>query len=276
VTLAILDPFFACCLATLTIPLQPAVSLGAEARRHVSAVIASQRNGRSLVSAWGTGGILVVGLGRFGTALTQTLVNLGHEVLAVEANPNLVQATADNVTHVVEADATDTETMRQLGAAHFQHAVIAIGTNLEASILTAAVLVDLGVPEIWAKAITHAHGQILRRVGVHHVVLPEHEMGERVAHLVAGRTIESVELDDGFTLIQTKPPPQVVGKTLSQAQLRNRYGITVVCIKPADKAFTFATPDTLVGPDDILVVAGETPHPEKFAQLAWRSAGLGP
>jgi trk system potassium uptake protein len=212
-------------------------------------------------------GVLVVGLGRFGIALAETLMDLGHQVLGVDADPANVQRNADLLTHVVEADGTDEEAMRQLGAGEFGRAVVGIGTDLEASILTTSVLVDLEVPDIWAKAVTAPHGRILQRVGAHHVVFPEHDMGRRVAHLVTGRMIEFVQLDEGFALVELKPPAQIVGRSLADAQVRSRYGITVVCIKPEGGSFTYATPETVPGPDDILVVAGETDKAEGFADL---------
>jgi len=212
-------------------------------------------------------GVLVVGLGRFGTALATTLMDLGHEVLGVDSDPGNVQDNADLLTHVVEADGTDEEVMRQLGAGEFGRAVVGIGTDLEASILTTSVLVDLEVPDIWAKAITVPHGRILQRVGAHHVVFPEHDMGRRVAHLVTGRMIEFVQLDEGFALVELKPPKQIVGRSLGDAQVRSRYGITVVCIKPEGGSFTYATQDTVPGPNDILVVAGETGKAAGFANL---------
>ncbi len=212
--------------------------------------------------------VLVIGLGRFGGSLAEALVDLGHEVLGVDADPRIVQRFADRLTHIAEADSSDEETMRQLGAGEFRRAVVGIGTDVEASILTTSVLVDLKVPDIWAKAITRAHGRILDRVGAHHVVFPEHDMGRRVAHLVSGRMIEFVQLDEGFALVELKPPKQIVGKTLADAQVRKRYGITVVCIKPEGGSFTYATPDTIPGPNDILVVAAETSRAEGFAELA--------
>ena len=211
--------------------------------------------------------MLVVGLGRFGTALAETLMDLGHQVLGVDSDAGNVQRNADRLTHVVQADGTDDEVMRQLGAGEFGRAVVGIGTDLEASILTTSVLADLKVPDIWAKAITVAHGRILERVGAHHVVFPEHDMGRRVAHLVTGRMIEFVQLDEGFALVELKPPKQIVGRSLGEAEVRARYGITVVCIKPEGGSFTYATPETVPGPDDILVVAGETDRVEGFAEL---------
>ena len=133
---------------------------------------------------------LVIGLGRFGRALASTLTRLGNEVLGVDASSRVVQACAVNMTHVVQADATDVEALRQIGAADFGRAAVAIGTDIEASILATYALVDLGVPRIWAKAVTVEHGAILERVGAHRVVFPEIEMGERVTrHTMVGRTV---------------------------------------------------------------------------------------
>jgi trk system potassium uptake protein len=210
---------------------------------------------------------LVIGLGRFGGGLAETLVDLGHEVLGVDSNPKLVQSFANRLTHVVEADSTDIEAMRQVGAADFATAVVAIGTEMEASILTTAVLVDLGVPRIVAKAITEPHGKILERVGAHRVVFPERDMGERVGHSLAGAMIDYFQLDPGFALVETAAPKEIVGKTLAQAEVRRRYGITVVCIKPQGGSFTYATPDTVVQEGDVLVVAGETKRAEAFGEL---------
>jgi trk system potassium uptake protein TrkA len=213
------------------------------------------------------GEFLVIGLGRFGGALAETLVELGHDVLGVDANQRIVQNYADELTHVVQADSTDPEAMAQIGAGDFRTAVVAIGTKIEASILTTSVLADLGVQRIVAKAITAPHGRILERVGAHRVIFPERDMGVRVGHTLTGRTIDYIQLDPGFALVETTAPTEIVGKTLAQAEVRRRYGITVVCIKPAGGSFTYATPDTVVQDGDVLVVAGETRRAEEFGAL---------
>jgi trk/ktr system potassium uptake protein len=211
---------------------------------------------------------LVVGLGRFGGALARDLIDHGHEVLGIDVDPRLVQAHADALTHVVELDSTTIEAMRQIGAGDFETAVVAIGTDLEASILTTSVLVDLGVPKIVAKATSESHGKILTRIGAHRVVFPERDMGVRVARSLAGRdVIDYMELDPGFVLLETKAPPELVGKSLGEAEVRRRYGLTVVSIKPPDGPATYATPDTVVHGGDILVVAGETRKVEEFVHL---------
>ena len=210
-------------------------------------------------------GILVIGLGRFGGAMALTLAVGGHDVIGIDADEALVQRYMGELTHVVAADSTDIEALRQLGAGDVAHAVVGIG-HVEASVLTTAALVDLDVPSIWARAVTDAHGTILARVGAHHVVFPERDMGERVAHLVTGRMIDYIALDDDFALVETRAPRDIVGKTLGESGVRRRYGITVVCIKPAGQSFTYATPETVIGADDILLVAGETRHAESFAE----------
>lgn len=211
--------------------------------------------------------ILVLGLGRFGRSVAETLMELKREVLAVDADPETVQRLADSLTHVVQADSTDIKALRQLGAADFDRAVVGIGTDIEASILTTAALVDLGVKEIWAKAVTKAHGEILSRVGAHHVVYPEGESGERIAHRVTGRMIDYIELDENFAIAESVAPRSVVGRTLGETEVRRRFGITVVCIKPAGGQFTYATSEIIVHEGDLLVVAGEQRFVEAFAEL---------
>jgi trk system potassium uptake protein TrkA len=210
---------------------------------------------------------LVIGLGRFGGGLAETLVELGHDVLGVDSNAKVVQEYSGMLTHVVAADSTDIESLRQLGAADFETAVVAIGTAVEASILTTSVLVDLKIPKIVAKAITAPHGKILERVGATRVIFPEYDMGVRVGHSLAGAMIDYFQLDPGFALVETRAPNEIVGKTLADAEVRRRYGITVVCIKPEGGSFTYATPDTVVNKGDILVVAGETRRAEEFGEL---------
>jgi trk system potassium uptake protein TrkA len=210
---------------------------------------------------------LVIGLGRFGRALAETLIRLGNEVLGVDASPKVVQACSADLTHVVQADATDIEALRQLGAADFGRAAVAIGDDMEASILATYALVDLGVPRIWAKAITEEHGAILERVGATRVIFPERDMGERVAHTMVGRTIDYIELDEDFVLIETTAPREVLGQNLKDAGLRKRHDVTVVAVKPPGGAFTYATPETVVSEGDLMVVAGVRARAEAFAAL---------
>ncbi|WP_235874952.1 potassium channel family protein [Saccharopolyspora aridisoli] len=213
-----------------------------------------------------TNQIVVIGLGRFGSSLAAELVRRGSEVLALDSRPNVVQRYADELTHTAVADSTDPESLLQLGVHQFKRAVVAIGTELEASILTTSLLADFGIPHIWAKATSRQHGRILERVGAHHVVLPEHEMGERVAHLVNGRMLDYIELAEHYALIKTHAPAEAVGNTLGELKLRSKYGVTVVGIKRPGEEFTYATAETTVGQQDTLIVAGTTPQVEAFAE----------
>jgi trk system potassium uptake protein len=212
--------------------------------------------------------IVVIGLGRFGGAVAEELTHLGFEVLGIDDDGAQVQHYADVLTHVVQADATSEEVLRQLDVAEFGHAVVGIGADIEASVLTTSALVDVGVRNIWAKALTKPHGRILERVGAHHVVFPEHEMGHRVAHLVGGAVIDWFQVDEEFAMVETVVPDHLVGRTLGEVGIRARYGVTVVCIKPPGQGFTYATPETVLDRGAVLVVAGPSDKAQQFAQLA--------
>ncbi len=209
--------------------------------------------------------VLVIGLGRFGAATAQELVAQGREVLAIEKDPVLVQKWASTLTHVVEADATDAEALRQLGAEDFSAAVVGVGTSIESSVLITVNLVDLEIPHIWVKAITSAHGKILRRIGANHIIFPEFDAGVRAAHLVNGRMLDFIEFDDDFAIVKMHPPTETVGFTLAESDVRKKYGVTIVGVKTPGEEFTYAQPDTKVGPRDTLIVSGHTDLIERFA-----------
>lgn len=209
--------------------------------------------------------VIVIGLGRFGRAVAHSLAQLGHEVLGIDDRSEVVQELSGELTHVVQANSTSVETLRQLNAANFPHAVVAIGSDLEASVLTVLALSELGVPDIWAKAVTSRHGRILERTGAHHVVYPEVTMGQRVAHLVTSKIIDFIEFDDGFAIAKTRAPMDVQDKTLAESELRRVYNVTIVGIKRPGEDFTYGRPDTMVRPGDLLIVAGPTREVEAFA-----------
>jgi trk system potassium uptake protein TrkA len=213
-------------------------------------------------------GVVVIGLGRFGSAVAASLVRLGHDVLGIDESAELVQEWADRLTHVVEADSTNIDALRRLGAQDFPHAVVGIGTDIEASVLTVLALSELQVPDIWAKAINANHGRILERTGAHHVVYPEAAMGERVAHLVTGQMIDFIEFDDGFGIVKTRAPREIIGKTLAESGVRSKYGVTVVGVKRPRTDFTYARPVTMIERGDLLIVSGPTKLVEKFAAVA--------
>lgn len=213
-------------------------------------------------------GVIVIGLGRFGSAVAQSLVHLGHDVLAIDENAELVQTWASRLTHVVEADSSNTDALRRLGAQDYARAVVGIGSDIEASVLTVLSLSELGVSDIWAKAVNPRHGRILERTGAHHVVYPEAAMGERVAHLVTGKMIDYIEFDDGFAIVKTRAPQEAVGMTLEESGVRSKYGVTVVGVKRPRADFTYATPETVIERGDLLIVSGPTKLVEKFAAVS--------
>jgi trk system potassium uptake protein TrkA len=212
--------------------------------------------------------VLVIGLGRFGSAVARSLVQLGHDVLAVDERPEIVQRFASDFTHVVAADTTDTEALRQIGADQFAKVVVGIGTDIEASVLTVLSLVELGVDEVWAKAINAKHARILERVGAHHVIRPESAMGERVAHMVSGAMIDYIEFDDGFAIARTRAPEVSWNRTLEESGLRGKYGVTVVGVKSPGQDFTYARPETSISSSDELIVSGPTKKVESFCALS--------
>jgi trk system potassium uptake protein TrkA len=212
-----------------------------------------------------TDGIAVIGLGRFGGAVAESLLRLGHDVLGIDESAELVQQWADRLTHVVQADATNGDTLRSLGVHEFRHAIVGIGTDIEASVLTVLALDDLGVPDIWAKALGTKHGRILERTGAHHVIYPEASMGERVAHLVTGKMIDFIELEDGYAIVKTRVPRSAVGRTLAQCGWRSEHGITVVGVKRLRGGFEAGLPETTIHEGDLLIVAGATEQVEAFA-----------
>lgn len=210
--------------------------------------------------------VVVLGLGRFGTSLAVELARRRWEVLGIDNDARIVQDVSDELTHAATADCTDIEALRQLGVQDFDRAVVGMG-GLEPSVLTTSTLVDLGVANIWAKAVSRQHAQILERVGAHHVTQPERDMGLRVAHLVTGRMMDYIPFEGDFALVKVRAPSVVAGKPLGETGIRTTYGVTVVSIKHADQGFDYATRETVVTEGDILIVAGRNRDVERFADL---------
>ncbi len=209
--------------------------------------------------------VVVIGLGRFGGAVAHSLMQLGHDVMGIDREADPVQAWADRLTHAVQADATNVQVLRQLGVADFPHAIVGIGTDLAGSLMTVMALSELGIKDIWVKATTPEHGQIAERIGAHHVVYPEADMGERVAHLITGRMMDYIEFDDGFAIAKIRAPLPALNKSLAESLVRERFGVTVVGVKRAHEDFQHAKPDTQILPGDLLIVSGPTKKVEKFA-----------
>lgn len=228
----------------------------------------SRKKGRSLVEIHSDAPVLVIGLGRFGAATAAQLDRQDREVLVVDTDAQLVQKWANRVSHAVQADAKSMEALHQIGADEFQIAVVATGASIEASVLIASNLVDLGVTQIWAKAISSSHGKILERIGVNHVIYPEREAGERVAHLLSGAMLDFIQFDDNYVIAKMYPPRSIRDRTLSASGVRTHYRVTVVGVKTPGQPFTHATQDTVVSAHDLIIVSGAAADVERFAAIA--------
>ncbi|WP_088226595.1 TrkA family potassium uptake protein [Desulfosporosinus sp. FKB] len=200
---------------------------------------------------------VVIGLGRFGRSVAQTLSELGHDVLAIDRNEHAVQLIMHNVTHAVQADAREEETLRALGVRNFDVAVVAIGDDLEANILITLMLKEMGIIVV-AKAQSTQHGKVLERIGADKVIYPERDMGVRLAHnLVATNVLDFIELSPDYSIFETKASASFVNKTLGELDLRKNYGITVMAIKKKEDQIVVAPGAKAVIEDkDILVFVG--------------------
>lgn len=210
----------------------------------------------------------VIGLGRFGQSVCRTLLDHGHEVLAMDSSEDLTREVheAGLATHVIQADSTEILALREVDIQTFDTVVVAIGSNLEASVLTVLNLLELGVTKIVAKAAYDRHGQVLERIGgsAIQVVYPEKQMGERIANSISGADVlETIELSSTYSITEIHPPREWVGKSMAALDLRAQYGVTVIAIKSgddlkisplSDECFRSGDVITLVGPNERLSV----------------------
>lgn len=209
----------------------------------------------------------VIGLGRFGSSIAKYLSEMGYEVLAIDEDSERVQDVANVVTHAVSADSTDEEALKALGIRNFDVVVVAIGQDIQASILTTLILKDLGVPTIIVKAQTELHGKVLNKIGADKVVYPERDMGLRVAHrLISPNIIEHIELSDDFSIVEMKLPSAMFDKSLKQLDIRAKYGCNVLAVKRADDMNISFPPDEPLREGDLLVIVGRNEHLNKLEQ----------
>jgi trk system potassium uptake protein TrkA len=211
--------------------------------------------------------VAVIGLGRFGGSLATELARSGTEVLGIDADEDTVQALNGVLTHVVRADSTRQAALDQLGVAQFDRVVVGIGSDIQASILTASLLKRMGVKSIWAKAISEQHGLILEQLGIEHVIYPEADMGRRIAHLVRGSMLDYVEFDRDLVVAKTVAPRELVGRTLEDSAVRRRHGVTIVKVKRSDGEWHAAGATTVISEGDTLIVIGPVDRTERFAAL---------
>jgi len=211
---------------------------------------------------------VVIGLGRFGTSVAETLYSLENDVLAVDIDEESVQNISDRVTHAVQADANDENSLKALGIGNFDVAIITIGENIQSSIMATLLVKELGVKHIIAKATNALHAKVLYKIGADRVVFPERDMGVRVAHnLVSSNILDYIELSPDYSIAEAITPKEWYNKTLRQLNIRAEYGINIVAIKRSTGIDVSPSADHIVKPDDIIVVIGSNEELSKLEIL---------
>jgi trk system potassium uptake protein TrkA len=210
----------------------------------------------------------VIGLGRFGASVAEALQEMGHSVLGVDISEARVNALVHFITKVVQADTTDEETLKNLGFRNFDAVVVAIGHEIQASILTTLLLKEMGVKYIVAKAANDLHAKVLYRVGADRVVFPEREMGHRIAsNLVSTNILDYIELSPEVSLMEITARGHLASKKLRQLDLRNRFGINVLALKQGQEVNVSPKADDYVNEGDVLVVVGPNNGLQKVGNL---------
>lgn len=202
---------------------------------------------------------VIIGLGRLGSAMLETLLSLGHEVLGIDLDEDLVQDISGDYpqAHLVAADATEEPVLRDLNVGHFDGGAVVIGENMEAGILATANLKELGVPFVVARAMSKLHGRVLERIGADRIIEPERDMGAQVARTMSSpAVIDYVDLGGDEALIEAEVPREWVGKSLSELHLARKSGLTVLAVKPRGEAGTIPDASTVFGEGDVIVVGG--------------------
>ncbi|XZJ96605.1 potassium channel family protein [Clostridium perfringens] len=201
--------------------------------------------------------LVIIGLGRFGSSVAKTLYALGHDVLAIDSNEDLVQEISDSVTHAVQMDATDENALRTLGLRNFDVAVVTIGANIQASVMATLLVKDMGIKYIIAKGNSDLHAKVLYKIGADRVILPEKDMGVRVAHnLVSSSILDYIELSPDYSIIEIESPKEWYGKSMKELSLRSKYGINVMAIKRNNEVNISPDADDVINKDDIVVAIG--------------------
>ena len=210
----------------------------------------------------------IIGLGLFGEALARNLCKLGAEVLAMDLRNDLVQLVANDVTHAVVGDAQDKSVLRALGAADFDCAVVAIGDDLAASVLTVMNLQELGVKQIVCKAHDETHRRVLERLGVDRVLIPEQEHAQRVARsLVRHNVLDYIELSEEYGILDVPAPKSWIGKTLKELNVRAKLGVNIIAVESGKKTNVSPAADYMSREGDIMVVLGDTYSLEAVQKL---------
>ena len=200
---------------------------------------------------------IVIGLGRFGSSVAETLYSLGNDVLAVDHDEDVVQNISEKVTHAVQIDANDENSLRALGIRNFDCAVISIGSDIQSSILATLLVKELGVKHVVAKATNELHAKVLYKIGANRVVFPEWDMGIRVAHnLVSSNILDYIELSPDYSIAEVVSPEEWHNKTIRELNIRARYGINVMAIKRNNDINVSPEADSVIESGDVIVAIG--------------------
>ena len=204
--------------------------------------------------------IAILGLGRFGRALARTLVEMGHDVMGVDANEAVVEKMAPVLTNCVQADVMDEQTLLSLGVTNFDIVVVGIGnSDMQASIFTTLMLKEMGVEHVVCKLSSNKHARILLKLGADRVVYPERDMGMRFAHSIAqSDVLEFIELSEEYSMMEINAPKYLIGKSLKESDVRSKYNINIVAIKRGKKIMVNPSPDAVLEQGDVLLAIGET------------------
>ncbi|MDQ8735843.1 TrkA family potassium uptake protein [Paenibacillus sp. LHD-38] len=210
----------------------------------------------------------VIGLGRFGSSVAKELIDLGYEVLGIDKDEEIIEEVGKLLTHSVIADTTDEEAMRAIGIRNCDCVVVAIGDDIEASIMTTILLKDLGVQRVVAKALSELHGKVLQKMGVDRIIYPEQEMGVRVANqLVSPNLLDYIELSKEYTIAELSASKKIAGHSLKELDTRARHGCSVVAINNKHDIIIAPTAESIIEEGDIMVVIGTNEQIDKFESV---------
>ncbi|WP_174733759.1 NAD-binding protein [Mesobacillus harenae] len=207
----------------------------------------------------------VIGLGRFGGSICRALAEEGLEVLAIDNNEDRVNQYAAIASHAVVGDTTDEAVLKSLGIRNFDHVIVAIGDNIQASILTTLILKELGVNKVTVKAQNDYHEKVLRKIGADQVVHPERDMGRRIAHnIVSNNVLDYLELSDEHSIVEIVANDRLSGNSIIHLDIRAKYGINIVAIKRGREIIVSPQANELIEKDDILIVIGADADINRF------------
>jgi len=210
----------------------------------------------------------VIGIGRFGASVAAKLYEMGYDVLAIDTSESRIDGIVDKVTHAVVADSTSETALKSLGISNFDVVIVAIGQDIQASILTTLVLKEMGVKQIVTKALTEQHGKVLQKIGADRIVFPERDMGIRVANnLAAANVLDFIELSPDFSIVEFIATAEMVGKSLKELDFRAKFGVNVLAIRTADKNISVSPgASDRIQAGDLLIMVGENTSLQRMGE----------